>query len=213
MRWSSAGYEVLQAANGTDGMKEALRATYDLLLLDLILPGPSGFEILEAVRKTRATLPIIILTARGEEGDRVRGLAARRGRLRGETVQCARAAGPGRGGAAPFARAARNRRQTRPARRRGRPGAARGSLRRRQTRRTVRTRGRPAPLPRRQRRAGHLARGDPAAGLAAGSETHRNPHHRHAHRPPAREAARRPGASQGAAHRPRQGLHVCHDKS
>ena len=69
-----AGYEVLQAANGTDGMKQALQASIDLLMLDLILPGPSGFEILQATRQARATLPIIILTARGEEADRVHGL-------------------------------------------------------------------------------------------------------------------------------------------
>jgi DNA-binding response OmpR family regulator len=69
-----AGYEVLQAANGNDGMAQGLRATFDLLMLDLILPGPSGFDILKAVRAVRPTLPVIILTARGEEGDRVQGL-------------------------------------------------------------------------------------------------------------------------------------------
>ena len=69
-----AGYDVLQAANGNDGLTQGLRATYDLLVLDLILPGPSGFEILEAVHAARPTLPVIILTARGEEADRVRGL-------------------------------------------------------------------------------------------------------------------------------------------
>ncbi len=69
-----ADYEVLQAANGIDGMREAQRATIDLLMLDLILPGHSGFEILKATRETRPTLPVIILTARGEEGDRVQGL-------------------------------------------------------------------------------------------------------------------------------------------
>jgi DNA-binding response OmpR family regulator len=69
-----AGYEVLQAANGNDGLAQAVRSTFDLLLLDLILPGHSGFEILEAVRKTRPVLPVIILTARGEEADRVKGL-------------------------------------------------------------------------------------------------------------------------------------------
>ena len=69
-----AGYEVLQAANGTEGMAQGLRATIDLLMLDLILPGPSGFEILKAVRAARPTLPVIILTARGEEADRVQGL-------------------------------------------------------------------------------------------------------------------------------------------
>ena len=69
-----AGYEVLQAANGNEGMAQGLRATIDLLMLDLILPGPSGFDILKAVRAARPTLPVIILTARGEEGDRVQGL-------------------------------------------------------------------------------------------------------------------------------------------
>jgi DNA-binding response OmpR family regulator len=69
-----SGYGVLQAAEGDAGLRLALRATYDLLLLDLILPGPSGFDILQAVREARPTLPVIILTARGEEADRVRGL-------------------------------------------------------------------------------------------------------------------------------------------
>jgi DNA-binding response OmpR family regulator len=69
-----SGYGVLQAGNGNDGMAQALRATWDLLLLDLILPGQSGFEILEAVHQARPTLPVIILTARGEEADRVKGL-------------------------------------------------------------------------------------------------------------------------------------------
>jgi len=69
-----AGYEVLEAANGNDGLTQALRSTYDLLLLDLILPGHSGFEILKATREARPTLPVIVLTARGEEADRVQGL-------------------------------------------------------------------------------------------------------------------------------------------
>src|SRR5512140_1613451 len=69
-----SGYQVLQAADGDDGLKLALRATYDLLLLDLVLPGSSGFEILQQLRETRGGLPVIILTARGEEHDRVGGL-------------------------------------------------------------------------------------------------------------------------------------------
>jgi DNA-binding response OmpR family regulator len=69
-----AGYETLQAADGNEGLSQAIRATFDLLLLDLILPGHSGFEVLQEVRRTRPTLPIIILTARGEEADRVQGL-------------------------------------------------------------------------------------------------------------------------------------------
>ena len=69
-----SGYEVLQAKDGTAGLAGALRASVDLLLLDLVLPGPGGFEILQAVKESRPTLPVIILTARGEESERVRGL-------------------------------------------------------------------------------------------------------------------------------------------
>lgn len=69
-----AGYQVLQAANGVEGMEQALRASFELMLLDLVLPGHSGFEILESVHKNRPGVPVIILTARGEESDRVKGL-------------------------------------------------------------------------------------------------------------------------------------------
>jgi DNA-binding response OmpR family regulator len=69
-----AGYDTIPCATGHDGLREALRATVDLVMLDLILPGPSGFEILKAAREARPTLPVIILTARGEEADRVQGL-------------------------------------------------------------------------------------------------------------------------------------------
>lgn len=69
-----SGYTTLQAANATDGLAQATAASIDLLLLDLVLPGFSGFEILKQVRTARPTLPIIILSARGEEMDRVQGL-------------------------------------------------------------------------------------------------------------------------------------------
>ncbi len=69
-----AGFQPLEAADGRQGLEMALSRSYDLLLLDLVLPGPDGFEILEQVRRARPTLPVIILTARGEESDRVRGL-------------------------------------------------------------------------------------------------------------------------------------------
>lgn len=68
------GYRTHQADNGDDGLDMAMRVDCDLLLLDLVLPGRQGLEILEEVRKTRPTLPVIILTARGEESDRVKGL-------------------------------------------------------------------------------------------------------------------------------------------
>ena len=69
-----AGYDVLEAGDGDSGMEMALRQHFDLLLLDLVLPGPNGFEILAEVRRVRRTLPVIILTARGDETDRVQGL-------------------------------------------------------------------------------------------------------------------------------------------
>ena len=69
-----AGYGVLQAADGTLGLEMALRRDYDLLLLDLVLPGCEGLEILREVRRVRPTQAVIILTARGEENDRVSGL-------------------------------------------------------------------------------------------------------------------------------------------
>ena len=68
-----AGYETLEAANGEDGCAAALERDYDLLLLDLVLPGLDGLEILRRVRKARATMPVIILTARGAETDRIVG--------------------------------------------------------------------------------------------------------------------------------------------
>lgn len=69
-----SGYVVLAAADGTSGLELALRSHYDLLLLDLVLPGLGGFEILKALRDQRPGIPVIVLTARGEEGDRVTGL-------------------------------------------------------------------------------------------------------------------------------------------
>ncbi len=69
-----AGYVTLEAADGTAGMELALKANYRLLLLDLVMPGPSGFDILAALRKKRPGQAVIVLSARGEENDRVRGL-------------------------------------------------------------------------------------------------------------------------------------------
>ncbi len=70
----SQGYEVLEAADGDLGLESALVEPVDLVVLDLMLPGRSGLEILADVRPVRPLLPIIILTALGGEDDRVRGL-------------------------------------------------------------------------------------------------------------------------------------------
>lgn len=69
-----AGYRTLQAGEGVRGLELALSANYRLLLLDLVLPGRDGFSILEELKKRRPGQPVIILSARGEEDDRVRGL-------------------------------------------------------------------------------------------------------------------------------------------
>ena len=69
-----AGYQTLEAGDGRSGMDLALRAEYRLLLLDLVMPGFSGFEILAELKRRRPGQPVIILSARGEEDDRVRGL-------------------------------------------------------------------------------------------------------------------------------------------
>ena len=68
------GFEVQEAADGNDGLEQAQSAEVDIVLLDLILPGTLGLEILEQVRNARPTLPIIIMTAKGEEADRIKGL-------------------------------------------------------------------------------------------------------------------------------------------
>jgi len=69
-----AHYETLEADNGAKGLEMALRREFDLLLLDLVLPGPDGLEILAQVRAVRPALPVIVLTARGAESDRLKGL-------------------------------------------------------------------------------------------------------------------------------------------
>lgn len=71
---SLAGYEPVEAADGAAGLTEARRAGVDLVLLDLALPKLDGLDVLSGIRQTHPTLPVIILTARGSENDRVRGL-------------------------------------------------------------------------------------------------------------------------------------------
>lgn len=70
----ASGYETLHAADGRKGMEMALRATFDLLLLDLVLPHTDGLTILKTLRERRPTTPVIILSALGAEADRVKGL-------------------------------------------------------------------------------------------------------------------------------------------
>jgi two-component system, OmpR family, alkaline phosphatase synthesis response regulator PhoP len=69
-----AGYRVLEAADGPSGLDVALGADVDLVLLDILLPGIDGLTVLREIRTMRSGLPVIMLTAKGEEADRVRGL-------------------------------------------------------------------------------------------------------------------------------------------
>ncbi len=70
----AGGYEPFEAADGETGLLEARRSGVDLVLLDLLLPKKDGFDVLSELRVTHPSLPVIILTARGSEDDRVRGL-------------------------------------------------------------------------------------------------------------------------------------------
>jgi len=70
----ASGYEVAEAADGARGLEEASRAGVGLVLLDLLLPRLDGLEVLRQLRRSRPALPVIILTARGTEDDRVCGL-------------------------------------------------------------------------------------------------------------------------------------------
>ena len=68
------GHEVEVARTGPDGLRIALETRPDLILLDLMLPGMSGFELCKRLRDQRVRCPVIILTSRAEENDRVFGL-------------------------------------------------------------------------------------------------------------------------------------------
>jgi len=71
----SEGYEVLEAADGAQGLEAGLREDPDLILLDLMLPRMDGYEVLERLRRDAVETPVLVLTARGLEADRVKGFA------------------------------------------------------------------------------------------------------------------------------------------
>ena len=72
--FTSEGFEVECAANGRLGLERARAGKPSLVILDIMLPGMSGLEITKKLRDENRNLPIILLTARGEENDRVLGL-------------------------------------------------------------------------------------------------------------------------------------------
>ena len=68
------GYQTAAAANGEDALALALSGAPDLILLDVMMPRMSGWDVCRALREKGIDVPVIMLTARGEEVDRVRGL-------------------------------------------------------------------------------------------------------------------------------------------
>jgi len=68
------GYEIDTADEGDTGLKKIMENRYDLVLLDVMLPNLSGFDICKTVRRKGVNTPIILLTAKGEEIDKVLGL-------------------------------------------------------------------------------------------------------------------------------------------
>jgi DNA-binding response OmpR family regulator len=70
------GFAVDAALDGNEGERLALSGSFDAIVLDLMLPGRPGLEILASVRTAKPTVPVIVLTARGEIEDRITGLDA-----------------------------------------------------------------------------------------------------------------------------------------
>ena len=68
------GFAVDEAASGDEGLEAALAASYDCVVLDMMLPGRSGLEVLDELRGRGFDTPILVLTARNETAHRVRGL-------------------------------------------------------------------------------------------------------------------------------------------
>lgn len=68
------GYEVDYSLNGKDGLAKAMKTKPDLILLDIMLPGMNGLEICKELRQNKVRIPILMLTAKGEEVDKVIGL-------------------------------------------------------------------------------------------------------------------------------------------
>lgn len=68
------GFEVLQAQDGRVGLQKALDEAPDLLVLDLMMPVMNGFEVLEELRNRGSTVPVVVLSAKSLEGDKIMGL-------------------------------------------------------------------------------------------------------------------------------------------
>ena len=68
------GMQLTTVASGIQGLRDAQRENYDLILLDVMLPGLSGFDLLKQLRESGSRTPVLMLTARGDDVDRIIGL-------------------------------------------------------------------------------------------------------------------------------------------
>jgi len=73
---SHEGYRIMTASDGPDGLEKALQEKPDLLLLDVMMPGMSGFNVCASLRQAGSLVPVLMLTAKGQVNDRVQGLDA-----------------------------------------------------------------------------------------------------------------------------------------
>ena len=69
------GYEVIQAQDGRTGLQRALDEWQDLIVLDLMLPQMNGFQLIKELRRRGSKVPLVILSAKGMEGDKILGLS------------------------------------------------------------------------------------------------------------------------------------------
>ena len=74
MNLEAEGYEVSIAIDGEDGLSRAVSANVDLVILDVMLPKMNGFEVVKAIRSQNNHVPVVMLSARGAEMDKVMGL-------------------------------------------------------------------------------------------------------------------------------------------
>jgi len=72
--FSAEGLNLTAVASGTQGLREAQQTAFDLIILDVMLPGLSGFEVLRQLRDSGSKTPVLMLTARGDDVDRIVGL-------------------------------------------------------------------------------------------------------------------------------------------
>lgn len=69
-----SGYDVIESGDGDKALRLIISEEFDMALLDVVLPGTDGLSLLKEIRKERPSTPVLMLTAKGSEADRIRGL-------------------------------------------------------------------------------------------------------------------------------------------